>query len=190
LFSGKQNNKIDAALLEAMRAFIGIRIPENEKLAELLDKLSKFKNMKTVEPHNLHINLKFFEEINENDTERMKANLDKLSGSGKFTVKMKGVNFFPNEEFIKVVYIGVESEPLIKLNELIENEAQTLGFKKEDKAYAPHITLARNHSKNDEIKSLRTDEVLFEFNVTELEMLKSELTSFGPKYTVVKTVKL
>ena len=173
-----------------MRAFIGIRIPENDKLTELLGKLGKFKGMKTVEPHNLHINLKFFDEINENDAERMKEKLEGLNGSGKFTVKMKGINFFPSEKFIKVVYIGVESEPLIKLNELIENEAQTLGFKKEDKAYTPHITLARNHSNNEEIKSFKTEEMLFEFNVTELEMLESELTSFGPKYTVIKTVKL
>lgn len=172
-----------------MRVFIGIKVPVNEKIRRVLEELSKFKGLKIVEPENLHLNLKFLGEVEEKNIEDIKKVLEELKGFESFEVSLKGVGAFPNQDFIRVVWIGAKSDKLIKLAKLIDSELQSLGFTPE-KDYVGHLTLARVKRKIPEVKALLSDEDFGTLKVEKVELIKSELKRSGPVYSIIYTVGL
>ncbi len=171
-----------------MRAFIGMRVKPNEQLRKALSFLSKQEGVKAVEDENLHINLKFLGEIDKNQAELIKKVLEKIRVP-PFEVKVKGIGFFPSEEFIKVVFAEAEASELIELNSFIEKELYSKGFMKENRDYVPHITLAR-------VKRRLSEEVVgelkkigrgidFSFEASEVELIESVLTKEKPFYETI-----
>jgi RNA 2',3'-cyclic 3'-phosphodiesterase len=56
---------------------------------------------------------------------------------------VKGCGFFPNVRRPSVVWAGVQSEALLPLQQEVENAMDRIGFEKENRAFHPHLTLAR-----------------------------------------------
>lgn len=174
-----------------MRAFIGIKVPENEKLTKAIAGFKKINGLKTVEPTKLHITIKFLGEINEKQADSMSSSIEGIKGFGKFIVKVKGTKTFPDEKNPKVIWAGAESEKIKEINGLVENYAEKIGIQREKKAFTPHITLARAKTQEQiDLKRLLTNDEFFEFEANELSLIKSELTPEGAKYSNIKTVKL
>jgi 2'-5' RNA ligase len=173
-----------------MRAFIGISVPVTEEIRSLLKIIGGHAELKAVEPENLHINLKFLGEVDEEKAAEVGKTLDELSGFGPFDVQLKGVGAFPNQNFVRVVWIGAESEKLMPLAGLVEKECERLGFAKEHD-YVPHVTLARAKQRlPDELKSIFGDKMFGTFRAEEVKLVRSELAPGGPKYTDIHVVKL
>ncbi|MEM2175107.1 MAG: RNA 2',3'-cyclic phosphodiesterase [Candidatus Micrarchaeia archaeon] len=167
-----------------MRCFIAIDIPEDlkEKINEFQSDLEKmFKNkIKFVEKENLHITLKFLGEINEKELEKLKRILESIKFS-PFKVRLKEIGFFPDEKFIRVIWIGGFSDGKLEEISKIINEK----LKKEnfyfDERFSPHLTIGRVKEKIDITKINR--EIDFgEFTVKEIKLKKSTLTQEGPIY--------
>ena len=174
-----------------MRVFIGIKIPENNKILRVLESLKKFQEMKHVEPENIHICLKFLGEVDEERIADVKKVLDSLNGFGSFEIKLKSVGAFPNQNFIKVIWIGGVSDKLISLAKLIDSELGNLGFRKETRKFVPHITLARVKKKpSEEIKQIFSDEEFGGFEAKEVELIQSMLKPTGPEYITIHKVCL
>lgn len=174
-----------------MRVFIGIKIPPNDKILKVLESLKKFQGMKHVEPENVHICLKFLGEIDEERIIDVKKVLDSLNGFGSFEIKLKSVGAFPNQNFIKVIWIGAVSDKLISLAKLIDSELERFGFRKETRKFVPHITLARVKKKPlDDIKQIFSDEEFGSFEAKEVELIQSMLKPTGPEYTIIHKVSL
>lgn len=188
----KTKNKLNKRLFlsKLMRAFIGIKVPRNEKIAEILSKISKEEYVNPVGIENLHINLKFLGEISNEQVEKIKEVLDKFKEQGKLKIKIKGVGFFPNENFIRIVWLGAFCDELIKVNETLESELEKIGFKKENRAFVPHITIARVLKKSDSIIKVKTDEEILEFTADSIELIESILSKTGAEYKTVKSVLL
>lgn len=173
-----------------MRLFVGIRVPPFESIVELLERLKKFEGLKTVEPENLHVNLKFLGEVAEKKIEEIKGVLAQVADFGPFEITLRGVGAFPNENYIRVVWIGVESEDLVRLTKLVDEELKIVGFM-EEKNYVPHLTLARVQRKIPELMELFDKKKSFGCTeVKEIELIESTLTRGGPIYNTIHKVAL
>ena len=111
-----------------------------------------------------------------------------LKGVGKahkrFELSLKGIGAFPNERSPRIIWIGVERgrEEIIKLQEGIEESLSTLGFKREERKFHPHLTIARVKGRADFKELLGVPYKSRVFLTDSLVLFKSTLTPKGPIY--------
>ena len=182
-------------LCEKMRVFIAVEIPEDlrAKIAhasEILERSGLIKGS-FVSKENLHLTLKFFGNISEEDLEKVKNKLKEIHFH-KFDARTEKIGFFPSEDYIKVIWMGVAAEELEMLHNLLSESLK--GFKSEDKKFESHLTIARvNAIKNKDLlrEKLKTLNVKSEkFSVDKFSLIKSELTSRGPMYRKISDFNL
>ena len=186
--------------MEKIRTFICIEIP-----ADILSTFGSLQNslkslgrgVRWTRTEGIHLTLKFLGDV---EGERIKdiseALVQAKEGVEPFTVLIKGQGAFPNLKQPRVFWIGVEdsTKSLWRLQERIENSLLTVGFKKEERRYSPHLTLGR--VKERENVDLITDRFQkeqieeSEFTVKEIVIMKSELKSSGAVYTPLQKIKL
>ena len=170
-----------------MRCFIAIDL-ENDYFKELQ---SQIKDIKGTFPKSFHLTLKFLGEVEENKADKIKELLRKIRFE-QFNIYSSNIGFFPNENYIRVVWIGLEPrDRIIELQKKIDNELLKL-FPKEKK-FEPHITLARIKYIKDKgkfkelVKNIKVEKI--EFKVDNFKLMKSTLTKQGPIYEVIETFK-
>lgn len=175
-----------------MRAFICVELDKKtlSALFKIIDQLKKM-NLKAnfVKSENLHLTLKFLGEISESETEEIIKKLQVLKFP-LFSASLGDFGFFPNENFIRVLWLSLEpKEKFIKLNNQIN---ETLGMA-EDR-FESHVTLARIKSINDKKKLLefikQSHIPELEFEVNEIKLKQSTLTINGPIYKDILKVEL
>ena len=111
-----------------------------------------------------------------------------------FTMKLSGTGVFPNNNYVKVIWIGIKEAQIIEtIVKTIDGHLSKLGFKKEKKGFSPHLTIARVKSAKNKQRLLETIEKYtdVEFSIQEvksIKLVKSDLTSAGPIYTTIKDV--
>ena len=110
-----------------MRAFIAIDIPEEmqEKIREIQEGLREFVTG-SFQKGNFHLTLKFLGEIKE-AKKAIKA-MESLKDTRKFAVHFSGLGAFPNENYIRVIWIGV-SKGSRELEEISRSLNESLGQK-------------------------------------------------------------
>jgi 2'-5' RNA ligase len=182
-----------------MRAFIGIPISEDlkGKILKIQEKFREF-DIKFVEKGNLHFNLKFLDEIPEEKTTEIKSSLGNLSQLFEtFEINIRGMGVFPNENYIRVVWIGVKKgyQQMLALAEVIENALVDLGIEREAKKFEPHLTLGRVRSARNKKELAETverykDLEIGTMKVDRLVLFESVLTRQGPIYKEVFSITL
>ncbi len=171
-----------------MRLFAAIGVEPNDRIRKMLSE-AKGLGLRTVAEDNLHINLKFLGEVDEGQIEGIKKALDTAAGFGGFDIGLSGMGAFPNPDFIRVIWIGVKSDKVSALADLIDCELERLGFNKE-KSYTPHITLARVPKRVEGLKELLGERDFGRQEVKEIHLIRSTLAPEGPRYNRVHTVRL
>ena len=182
-----------------LRAFLAIDI-DKKLICKIEDLQKEFKktnaNIKYVEIENIHFTLKFFGNISEKMVDNISiATENVLKEYGPMDIAIEGTGSFPNENFIKVIWLGIKENPtLIDLQKDLDKEFKKLGFKKE-KNYSPHLTIGRVRSpKNkNEIKdkiAIFKDIEIGKMNISKISLKKSELTPNGPIYSDIKTFNI
>lgn len=182
-----------------MRVFLAIEI--DEKLLDKIDNVQKqFAEceapVKYVETENLHCTLKFFGEIDEDKVnDIIKVIKNKIENHEPFRINIKKSGVFPNERYIRVLWLGMEDvEPFSNLQKDLDEEFVKMGFKKE-RSYVPHLTIGRvKGAKNkaellSRLKDLGNIEI-GEMDINKIVLKKSELTPSGPIYTTLKEFDL
>jgi 2'-5' RNA ligase len=87
--------------------------------------------------------LKFIGEATESRVQAVQENLRQIKVP-PFDIEFKNVGFFPTPKSARVFWIGIHApEALPQLAATIEQQLEKLGIAKEEKAYKPHLTLAR-----------------------------------------------
>jgi len=181
-----------------MRAFLGISIPEELKprIESIQDNFCNF-DIKFVEKENLHFNLKFFKDINNEKTEQLKKILEDVCKQFRpFEIKIEGVGAFPSRNYVRVIWLGVKDgyQTLASLAEMIENALESMGFETEEK-FVPHLTLGRvksGRNKNDLIILLKESEniEIGKMKVDKIMLFQSKLSPNGPIYEEIFSIKL
>lgn len=146
------------------RLFIAIDMPiEIIKVAsEIQDKLkeSQLFNGSFVQSQKLHLTIKFLGNINEEQILQIKQSLQKIEFKS-FEATLNGIGFFP-EHIVKIIWLGIDSDGIKKLQNKIEQSLSWL--EKPVEKFVCHLTIAR-------IKSVKNRNELKEF-IAELEVPK------------------
>jgi 2'-5' RNA ligase len=129
-----------------MRLFIALDIDDaiRERIARFTEGVAGFApDARWVKPESLHVTLKFIGEQPEAAVERIKQALEKVSG-GAAEIQFRGYGFFPTAKSARVFWIGMEAGPqLAALAAAIDEAMASLGIAKEERAFSPHLTVAR-----------------------------------------------
>ncbi len=150
-----------------------------------------------VKAANVHLTLRFLGDIPQESVPRLAASLrEKLSGFGSFDVALSGMGGFPDLRRPRVIWIGTGegTEWLSLLAEKVESSCIESGFGKGDKKFSSHLTLGRvKFPKGLESLLDKIGHTEFrspKFAVGEVLVVKSDLSSAGPKYTKLESVLL
>ena len=184
---------------KTIRSFLAIDLAEDLK-PEIADVQKEFKktgaNIKYVPPQNMHFTLKFFGNIDEDMVDEISEAVEKvIRNYSSFDLSIGGCGSFPNQNTIKVLWIGIDSNSQIAdLQKDLDMEFKKLGFKKE-RNYISHLTIGRpRNGKNkkqmkDTINSLK-DLKIGTMRVSKISLKKSTLTPQGPIYEDIKVFNL
>lgn len=180
------------------RMFCAVELPQQVR-AQLQDHIARLRkelpdaaaSWSRVE--NIHLTLKFFGNVAVDRIGTVSSALDRaVKDFAAFEISVGGTGAFRNQ----VLWIGVgdPSQKLSDLNKGIENECATEGFEKEDRAYRPHLTIARirrpaGAKRLAEVhRQTKFDPVII--HVNEIVLFRSELSPKGSKYTIMSSHRL
>lgn len=144
---------------------------------------------------NIHLTLKFFGDVEVKRIEKISAAAERaVKQFSTFRIDVGETGVFPKPSRPQVLWIGVSdpSGQLSALQERFENECAAEGFEKENRAYRPHLTIARLR-KPEGARRLADTHLQMKFettqiNLKELVVFRSELSPKGSRYTPISTV--
>jgi 2'-5' RNA ligase len=182
-----------------IRTFLAIELDSSlvDNVEIIQKELKKTKaKIKYVEKENLHFTLKFFGEIDEKTIEEISTGVNEvIKDFDPITIDINGTGSFPDEDHIKTIWIGIDTNPeLIKLQKNLDEKFKVLGFKKE-KEYVAHLTVGRmkNPKNKRHVKEIITGFKNFEIGpmtINRLSLKQSELTPEGSIYSDISTFDL
>jgi len=187
---------------EEWRVFCAVELPEEVK-ARLQDHIGRLRtevadaaaSWSRVE--NIHLTLKFFGNVAIDRISAISAAAARaVREFSAFQIGVGGTGVFPRPSRAQVLWIGVD-DPSGKLSMLqgrFEEECAAEGFEKEDRAYRPHLTIARIRKQEGARRlaeaHLRMNFPVVEVTLKELVVFRSELSSKGSRYTPISRVSL
>lgn len=132
-----------------MRIFIALDIPPEirARLSEYMERArSLAPDARWARVEGLHVTLKFVGHASDARVEEIKAALRTVKAV-PFAVKFDKAGFFPHAKAARVFWIGVDGgEALPRLASAVDASLEKAGIAREEKAYHPHLTLARASS--------------------------------------------
>ncbi|PYU04893.1 MAG: RNA 2',3'-cyclic phosphodiesterase [Acidobacteria bacterium] len=182
-----------------MRLFVALEIPAavRENLAALIRELRPLApQAKWVRAEKLHVTLKFIGEVPAQKAGAIRAALARLRGEGMLELRFRGLGFFPNEKRPRVFWAGIESGAgLAQLAAEIEASLAPLGIAPEERAFTPHLTLARFPTPGlpEELRAAvreNNSRDFGELRATEFRLVESRLKPAGAEYTSLATFPL
>ncbi|MEM2902589.1 MAG: RNA 2',3'-cyclic phosphodiesterase [Candidatus Bathyarchaeia archaeon] len=182
-----------STVLKLVRSFIAIDLTVEDAVKRIAEAQAALKacgaDLKLVEPENLHFTLKFLGELSSKEVEDVKEALGEVVFK-PFKITLENVGFFPNANYIRVVWVGVSEgvEALQKVAAEVERRIVEKGFPRDERGFSPHLTIARVKPSRAREGLLRTVEawrgrVFGSQEVWEVKLKKSDLTPSGPVYT-------
>lgn len=182
-----------------MRVFIAIDIPSyvRKRVGNIINEIKgKNVDIKLVKEENLHITLKFLGEIDNETVENVNEVIKTITSSfEKFNIKIKGLGFFGTPNFIRVVWLDLDSgkETIVNMIEMLNKYLKYI--KADNYPPSPHITIGRVRSNKNRKFLLKIIEKyknveIGKFLVEKIALKRSILTKNGPIYTTLKTFHL
>jgi len=124
------------------RLFIAIELSDEQK--ESLARLKcDIPQARWVPAAQLHLTLAFLGDVDEQLLPKLKAALSAISSPG-FTLRFSSPSCFPDRRRPRVLWIGLEKEPLlVRLAEQVHSAVSSCAIFLDERPFSPHITLAR-----------------------------------------------
>jgi 2'-5' RNA ligase len=168
-----------------LRLFTCVKIPDElrEKVVALQNGMTNLPiKAKFVEKENLHLTVTFLGDTNEDKVEYLKSQLDLSVGDvKKFNLKLEGLKIIPNENYIKVIGIQVVSK---EMPELIKKVVKYIGgdYHEDTKLTLCRVKNMMDKRKIKEFIEKNRNVKIGEFEVKNVDLMKSTLTRSGPIY--------
>lgn len=191
-----------ATVVEKWRVFIAVELPP-EIRARLRAHAGRLREMvpeakaSWSRPENIHLTLKF---IGDTSIDRLtglcEAAARTVAPLQPFTIAVAETGVFPSRSVPKVLWIGLKDSEgrLSELHSRLEEECAQAGFAKEARPFHPHLTLARlrqpQHARALASTHMQMPFELAEFYVSEVLVIRSELSSAGSRYTTISCHQL
>ena len=189
-----------------MRLFVALDIEEDirQRIASFVNDVRGLApTVRWVQPESLHVTLKFIGERPGAIVPEIENALQAISAKS-FQLSFHGSGFFPTEKSARVFWIGIDAgAALPELAAQIEKALVPLGVEPEQRAFSPHLTLARagggsgapgkqhGDKPNRRFSALQAKLAAIpapEFgtmNATECFLYRSQLSGRGAQYTKV-----
>ncbi len=184
-----------------MRLFIAINLPDAEKtrLTQALHAVAALDlPARWVESDSLHITLKFLGEVPQPRLPAVAAALaEAAAGAAAFAVALSGFGAFPSLARPSILWVGVQAGPdMAELHGRIEAAYAPLGFPPDERAFRPHITVARVR-KDGRIRDRQAMDRMqadfdykTEFRATSVDLMHSRLGASRPRYEVLERMEM
>ena len=185
---------------DKIRAFFAFELPDSVRrwiaenvIASLMEVPAR---VKWVEARNIHLTMRFLGEVEH----RLLRNLIEVLKSGwesrgSISVNLAEAGYF-GRNYPRVIWLGLDGE-LDKLNEVhdfLEKICVQMGLPRDDKKFAPHITIGRVKSPSHTgqlIARLKKIEIpRQDIKFEKLVLFKSTLTPDGPIYEPLEVLAL
>jgi 2'-5' RNA ligase len=180
-----------------VRLFVALEIPAavRDNLAAQINELrdlpapSADKRPRWVRPENLHVTLKFIGEVEAAKLEGIRSALTAIGLDAPIGLDFRGLGFFPDEKYPRVLWVGLlATGNLPVLARDIDRALEGQGIARDQRAFTPHLTLARFEPCGLEEK-LRTaiqknsEREFGAFEAREFHLIQSKLQPSGAAYT-------
>ncbi len=155
--------------------------------------------VKWVDPENLHLTLKFLGDVDLLEIPKLcEAVADAVVDLPPFEIEARGAGAFPDLHHPRTVWLGMGrgTEEMVELHDAVERSLATLGFRREQRRFRPHLTLGRVRGGGPGIVELAeslAEQADFAGGVSSVEeavVFSSELGRNGPAYEVLATAPL
>lgn len=186
------------------RIFIAVPVDSNVRAALADLPRHDSPTLRWVAEHQYHITLKFLGDIGEPDLEVVRSAVEQSvirASTGEddrhrrcVELTAKGVGAFPHVKRARIVWVGVGGDVnnLRKLQADIDTRLADVGFEAETRRFTPHITIARARHPEPLPASLSAyeDHDFGRWQVDHIEIIESQLSPSGPRYTVRHEIPL
>jgi RNA 2',3'-cyclic 3'-phosphodiesterase len=193
-------------MFDRMRLFVAMDIPEDVRAAVAAlvaplrstnipagSKRSPHPGARWARIEGLHVTLKFIGEIPEEKVAGIVSALKAVAFAKPIPLNFRGMGFFPNERRPRVLWVGIEpGQELAALAKAVETALIPVGITREERAFSPHLTLARFDSPRglDRLHAAIEAAGSLEFGSAiskEFHLYQSVLKRGGAEYTRVAT---
>jgi 2'-5' RNA ligase len=180
---------------KAIRAFLAIDPPEEifKEINKIQERLRKTLqgDIRWVKPEGIHLTLKFFGYIYDSDIANISDVVkNSVANMKALLLNVRSIGAFPSVNRPRVLWLGIDgdTDALINLQVKIDAGLESYGFKKEDRPFRPHLTLARIKEPKGLVGLAETvkkneDYIAGSFTAGGLTLFKSDLKPTGAIYT-------
>ncbi len=179
---------------KSIRSFLAIDPPQEiyNEIVKIQERLRKtFQgDIRWVRPEGIHLTLKFFGYIYDSDVANISNVVkDNVMDMKALFLNVSGLGAFPSVNRPRVLWLGIDgdTEAVIRLQTKIDTALEGYGFKKEDRPFKPHLTLARIKEPKGLIglaeAVTKNGYAAGGFSVRGLTLFKSDLRPTGAVYT-------
>lgn len=184
---------------ESLRLFIAIDLPSEVKalLHEIQQRLRRHTTaVRWADPQGTHLTLKFLGETRAATVPAIMEGMQHAAARNPvLTLQTEAPGVFPNSRRPRIVWLGVGGDipALRRLHSDVERFVAPLGFPTEQRPFAPHLTLGRSTKEPRAADyaaishAVEQTQVLQKivFSVTEVVLMRSELSPGGARYTPI-----
>jgi len=184
----------------ATRAFIAIEVEETilERLRAVQQHLRTAGAQVTwVREEGMHLTLKFLGDIEDDHLPEITRLLQCATSTvTPFPFSVAHIGGFPTIAHPRVLWAGISdgAGTLCALADAVAKQLASCGFPREDRSFTPHITLGRVKSLTDnhlpELLRAHAEDIYGEMSVSEIHLMRSELSPAGARYTILQVIPL
>ena len=183
-----------------IRAFVAVPIEPVmiQKISEVQSQLQEnLTGIRWVAEENLHFTLKFLGSVEDKKVASiMQALEEALRPVQCFSLVGKGIGVFPKLKRARVLWIGLQGQGLHRIAAEVETALEPLGFSRERRDFAPHLTLGRWRNPGLQPQRLREqierwqDYDFGQSKVDEVVLFQSVLKPTGAVYSPLGVIRL
>ncbi len=188
-----------------IRTFIALELNGalQHHLSEMIRQMaSALPDLRWVDPLSIHLTLAFLGALtDERLVEAMQATEVAAQSIPTFDYRLAHMGVFSSQRYPRVIWVGIEepSGTLLRLHRVLNRELEQRGFAVDTRPFSPHLTLSRVKAplSPEEVQTLQCfieDRRKFaaspSYHVSQINVMKSELSRVGAKYTCLKAYPL
>lgn len=188
-----------------LRLFVAIALPETVRDEILraqreLQPLVPREAARWSRPDQLHLTLRFLGNVPVEAVEGLKQSVEAVCRNAPpLSLRAQGVGFFPNSHSPRVIWVGIgdREKRLVDLQQRLEMAVGPFSPEPGEKNFTGHVTLGRlKKPRPCEVRDLAARAQLFETQMFgnwmahEVEIIRSELSSLGARYTSLAVFRL
>lgn len=179
------------------RIFLALELPDTVKnaLRRRIDRLARIMpDVRWVDPAGLHLTLAFLGEL---DDARVEAANESAAAAASahppFSLRLAGLGTFGSARSPRVIWVGLAGEKahLLALQAALATELEVRGFPREERPFAPHLTLARIKTRLSDTTIDALDRAVREppgkvsWRADTIAVMRSELLRPAARYTAL-----